>query len=164
MLKELEPMVSQFSRTRENLFAAIQGLAPQQVDECLPGRTWSIKDTMVHIATNEALMTRLLEGIATGTSTALPADFDNQRFNDEQVALAQNKGVLELRRDLDESFQRLIAVLGATTPEQLERRGTHPAAGETTVKEFLVAMYAHEEVHCRDIIQQSRALRKQIEK
>lgn len=162
MLKELEPLVSQFSRTRENLYNAVQGLALPQLDECLPGRTWSIKDTFVHIATNEMLMTRLLEGIATGTTTTLPPDFDNQRFNDEQVALARDKSVQELRKELDESFKQLIGVLGAITPDQLERRGTHPAAGETNVKEFLVAMYAHEEVHGRDVIQQARALRKQV--
>lgn len=154
-------MVSQFARSRGTMYDAIDGLAPQQLDECLPDRTWSIKDTMAHIASNQDLMTHLLETIALGTATSLAADFDNEKFNQEQVELARAKSVDELRRDLDNRFENLIAFLGTVMPDQLERRGVHPAAGDANFKEFLLAMYAHEEVHNRDIIQQARALRKQ---
>lgn len=161
MLKELEPMVSQFARSRATLYDAIDGLAPEQLDVCLPDRTWSIQDTMAHIASNEVLMTRLLESIALGTATTLPADFDNEKFNQQEVEKARGKTVQELRKHLDESFEQLIAFLGTVTPDQLDRRGVHPAAGDASFKEFLLAMYAHEEVHCRDIIQQARALKRQ---
>lgn len=159
MLKELEPFASQYKRSRETLLKAAGSLDAAQLEECLPGRDWSVKDTIIHIATNERLMTGLLQEIANGTNATLPADFDNQRFNEEQVAFGQTKSIEQLHADLDASFNNLMSVLGEFTPEQLERRGVHPAAGNTNVKEFFLAMYAHHEVHTRDVIEQARRLR-----
>lgn len=160
MLKELEPLISQYARSREALHRAVEGLSPEQLEAPLPGRDWSIKDTIIHIAANERLMSKLLRDIAYGTTTALPADFDNQRFNDETVVAGRKKSIIQLRSDLDASYANLISVLETITPEMLNRRGTHPAAGDANVKEFLLAMYAHHEVHCRDIIEQARRLKK----
>lgn len=160
MLKELEPLIAQYARSRQVLFDCIAGLNDAQLDECFPGRDWSIKDTCIHLATNEALMTNLLRDIANGGPSSLPADFDNQKFNDDTVAAGHSKNMKELRADLDKSYRNLIAVLESVTPEQLTRVGTHPAAGHTTVKEFFLAMYAHHEMHCRDVVEQSRRLKK----
>lgn len=160
MLKELEPLIAQYARSREVLHRAVEGLSPEQYVELLPGRDWSIKDTISHIIANEKLMTKLLRDIAQGTTTALPADFDNQRFNDETVAAGRKKSIEQLHADLDASYANLISVLETITPEMLVRRGTHPAAGDANVKEFLLAMYAHHEVHCRDIVEQARRLKK----
>jgi uncharacterized protein (TIGR03083 family) len=161
MLKELEPLIAQYARSRETLFKSIEGLSDEQLDECFPGRDWSIKDTLVHITTNEKLMTQLLQDIANGTKTALPADFDNQKFNDAQVAAGRSKGIAQLKADLDDSYRQLIQVLETLSPEQLRRRGMHPAAGDADVKEFLLAMYAHHEVHTRDVVEQSRRLKRE---
>src|SRR3989304_1889044 len=109
MLKELEPLVAQFARSRETLFKSVARLDAVQVEECLPGRDWSVKDTLIHIATNEALMTDLLENILRGTQSALPDDFDNQRFNAEQVVIGSSKNVEQIRADLDASHARFIA-------------------------------------------------------
>lgn len=160
MLKELEPLISQYARSRENLYRALEGLTDAQLEECLPGRDWSIKDTLIHLAANERLMTKLLRDIAEGTNTALPADFDNQKFNDESVAEGRAKSIAEIRANLETSYRNLIAVLETITAEQMNRRGIHPAAGDADVKEFLLAMYAHHEVHCRDVVEQARRLKK----
>jgi hypothetical protein len=160
MLKELEPLIAQYARSRQLLYSSLDGLTEVQADECLPDRDWSVKDTLVHIATNERLMTALLKDIADGTASELPADFDNQRFNDEQVALGHSKSIPQLRAELEASYSELIAALETITPEQIDRRGTHPAVGEATVKEFFVAMYAHHETHCRDVVEASRRLKR----
>lgn len=160
MLKELEPLVSQYARSREVLFKGIAGLTHAQLEECLPGREWSIKDTLIHLAANEALMTNLLANIAQDGPAALPEDFDNQKYNDETVAAGRAKSIEQIRADLDASYKDLIAVLETITPETLTRTGTHPAAGNTTLKEFFLAMYAHHEVHTRDVVEQARRLKK----
>lgn len=160
MLRDLEPLVSQYARSREVLLKTIGGLNDEQLDECFPERDWSIKDTMVHIAANEKLMTKLLADIAAGTNNVLPADFDNQRFNEESVAAGRAKSRAQIIAALDQSYRDMIAVLETVTPESLVRRGTHPAVGEADVKEFFLAMYAHHEVHCRDIIEQARRVKK----
>lgn len=160
MLKELEPLVAQYARSRDVLLKSIDGLDDAQLNECFPGRDWGIKDTLIHIAANEAIMTKLLADIADGGPSELPADFDNQKYNDETVAAGRSKNIDQLRADLDASYKQLIAVLETMTPEKLTHMGTHPAAGNTTVKEFFLAMYAHHEIHCRDVVEQARRLKK----
>ncbi|MBI4674217.1 MAG: DinB family protein [Chloroflexi bacterium] len=160
MLRELEPLVAQYARSRETLLSCVARLNATQVKELLPGRDWSVQDTLSHIATNEGLMRELLRDVALGTNTALPDDFDNQRFNDEQVAAGRSKSIEQLRAELEASYAQLVALLESFTPEMLNRRGTHPAAGDTNVKEFFLAMYAHHEVHCRDVVEQVRRLLK----
>jgi hypothetical protein len=160
MLKELDPLLAQYARSRDTLFKSIQGLTDAQLDEPFPGRDWSIKDTAIHIVANEKIMIALLRDIIRGTTTAMPADFDNQKYNEETVAEGRSKSLNELHQELDDSYRNLIAVLETVTPETLTRRGIHPAAGDSDVKEFLLAMYAHHEVHCRDCVEQSRRLKK----
>lgn len=160
MLAELQTLAAQYARSRETLYRTVEGLSAQERREPFPGRDWSIHDTLVHIAANERLMTELLRGIAQGTATAAPADFDNERFNAESVAAGRSKSDAELRAALDASYADLMRLLASITPEQLERRGTHPLSGEMNVKEFLLAMYAHHEVHCRDVIEQARRVKK----
>lgn len=160
MLKELEPLVSQYARSRQVLFDNVAPLNDEQVDECFPGRDWSIKDTCIHVSANEKLMTRLVQDIAQGTTNALPAEFDNETFNRESVAAGRSKNMAQIRADLDESYKHIISVLETITPKGLTRRGMHPAAGDSDVKEFFLAMYAHHEIHCRDVVEHSRRLRK----
>lgn len=160
MLRELEPLVAQYARSRATLYKCLDGLTEEQDLELLPERAWSIKDTLIHLATNEALMTDLLRDIADGDAASLPDDFDNQKFNDEAVAVGRAKSVAELRAELDASYKNVIAVLETMTPEMLKRHGTHPAAGDSDVKQFFLAMYAHHEMHCRDVVEQARRLKK----
>lgn len=160
MLKELDPLLSQYARSRETLFHCLDRLNEDETRELLPGRDWSVHDTLVHLVTNETLMLDLLCDIVKGTRFELPADFDNQRFNEQQVALGRAKTLAELRAELDANYARMIQLLEQVTPETLHRRGAHPAAGDTDVKEFFLAMYAHHEMHCRDVVEQTRRLKK----
>src|ERR1700682_5943507 len=135
MLRDLEPLLSQYARSRETLFKSITGLTDAQLDECFPGRDWSIKDTLIHIAANEGLMTGLLRDIAQGTTNAPPADFDNQTFNEESVTAGRAKSMAQIRADLDASYKQMMSVLETITLENIHRRGFHPATGDADVKE-----------------------------
>jgi len=160
MLRELEPLAAQFARSRDTLYASLARLSAAEIQERLPGRDWSVQDTLVHLATNLELMLDLLSDIVTNTRSALPADFDNQHFNDEQVARGRSKTFDQVRADLERDYARLSAMLETIPAEALARHGVHPAAGDTDVKEFLLAMYAHHEMHCRDVVEQARRLKK----
>lgn len=160
MLRELEPLAAQFARSRENLNASLARVSEAQSRELLPGRDWSILDTLTHLATNQTLMVELLGDIVAGTRRALPQEFDNQHFNDTQVARGRAQSLAEARAQLDASYARLNALLETIPLEALTRRGEHPAVGDADVKEFLLAMYAHHEMHCRDVVEQARRLNK----
>lgn len=160
MLKELEPLAAQFARSRETLEASLARLTDPQIHELLPNRDWSIQDTLVHLASNQELMIELLGNIVAGTSVTLPEDFDNQHFNDEQVARGRAESLPQVRGELDASYAHLYALMETIPADGLTRRGEHPAAGDADVKEFLLAMYAHHEVHVRDVVDQTRRLLK----
>ncbi len=160
MLRELEPLAAQFARSRDTLYAALARLDEAEIQERLPGREWSAQDTLVHLSSNLELTLDLLSDIISGTRGALPADFDNQRFNDEQVARGRTETLAQVRADLERSYARLSAMLETIPIEALSRHGVHPAVGDATVKEFLLAMYAHHEIHCRDVVAQARRLKK----
>ena len=158
MIKELQPIADQLAASRTQLFHAIEGLSDELLRVPFPGREWSIKDTLAHLAANEALMTELAEGIARGKSTHLPKDFDNDRFNAESVAARRDRSVRQVLEELVRSRQRLFKFLGDVKSDQLLRRGTHPLQGELTLREFLVVMYAHGVTHTREIEEQVRRL------
>lgn len=160
MLKELEPLLAQYARSRETLYKSLVQLDVAQTDELLPGRDWSVHDTLAHLATNQVLMVDLLADIVAGTRGALADTFDNQQFNDEQVAHGREQNLDAVRADLDAGYARLVAVLESVTLETVNRRGVHPAVGESNVKEFLLGMYAHHEMHTRDVVEQARRMKK----
>jgi uncharacterized protein (TIGR03083 family) len=160
MLRELEPFADQFKTVRRELRDAVAGLSPEQLRAPFPRGDWSIRDALAHLAANESLMTDVLQSMAAGAPSPLSADFDNDRFNAETVAKAKSLSVDQVWGELEESRSKLFRVLESLAPQQLEQCGTHPLQGELTVKEFLVAMYAHETIHTREIVEQARRLRR----
>lgn len=159
MIKDLEALVSRLKRSRLQLYGSIANLNEAQMNVPIPGGEWSIKDHLAHLAANEALMTELAECIATGQSTRLGADFDNDKFNAESVAARRGKSTNEIMDELAASREKLNAFLESVTPEQLSKRGEHPLAGWLTIKEFLVVINAHELTHAREIEDHARRLR-----
>ena len=156
-------MADQLDMAHEDLLQAIDGLDPEQIVMPFPGRDWSIKDTLAHIASNESLMTEVLQSIANGATTCLQPDFDNDRFNAEQVALSKGKSIDQLEGELEASRQKLFKVLEALRAEQVQKIGLHPLQGRVSVKEFLVVMYAHTVSHLREIREQVWRLRRMSE-
>ena len=159
MLKELDPLVDQLQMVRRNLWEAVEKLSIEQLVQKMPGGEWSIKDALAHLSANEALMSDVLESIANGTEP--PASgYDTDSINAEQVAEAESKTVAQVWQDLDESRRQLSIFLQRLTPEQIERRGSHPVQGMLNVREFLVLIYSHEATHGREIIEWTRRLKK----
>ncbi len=160
MLKELQSLADQLTFTHENLKRQARGLTPEQLRERLPGGDWSIQDVLAHLAANESLMTDVLSGIATGDTSVLPQDYDNDRVNAKAVQSARTDSIDQVLTALEQSHLKLMSALETITVDQLARRGVHPLQGWLTAKEFLVVMYAHKETHCRELTAHARRLRK----
>ena len=106
-------------------------------------------------------MTDLAYGIATGESTTLGEDFDNDKYNAESVAQRRNKSTNEVLDEMHNSREHLETLLEKVTPDQLTRHGEHPLQGWLTLKEFLVVMLAHEVTHGREIEAQVRRIKQE---
>jgi hypothetical protein len=151
MIKELQALAHKLNEAHTLLdqvcaqMTLAQMISPRAVGE------WSAKDVLAHLVTNTDLMTTLAECIVTGQNPSLPADFDNDRFNAEQVAALKDVPAAELRKRFDTTHQDVMDFLGQVAPEQLSICGRHPLQGELALKEFLVAVYAHETTHGREL-------------
>ncbi|MGE5139051.1 MAG: DinB family protein [Rudaea sp.] len=159
MLRELEALVDMLSISRRNLWRAIESLSPDELLLRMPGSEWSIKDALAHLGGNEALMTKALQNIATGSQES-EREFDNEAENRAQIARGRQESLAEVLQDLEESRRRLLELLDGLNQEQLERRGSHPYQGEMTVREFLTVIFTHEETHTREIVEWARQLKK----
>jgi uncharacterized damage-inducible protein DinB len=151
-LKELQPFIDQMNLSREKLWKALDGLSIEQLLEPMPNGDWSIKDALAHIVMSEPILTETLRRILAGKDASVPPDFDTDEANAVQVAGAKAMSLAELWLALDEDRTRLFKLLDAVTPEQVARRGAEGNQGALTVKEFLTVMYAHEEMHAREIV------------
>ena len=159
MIKDLEALASRLERSRSHIYNCIAGLSEAQLQEPSPGGNWSIHDSLAHLAANEELMTDLAYGIATGESTSMGEDFDNDRYNAESVAQLREKTTSQILDEMHDSRERLGTLLDKVTPDQLTRRGEHPLQGWLNLKEFLVVMLAHEVTHGREIEEQVRRIK-----
>jgi uncharacterized protein (TIGR03083 family) len=164
MIKDLEALASRLERSRSHIYNIIAGLSEAQLSEPSPGGNWSIHDMLAHLAANEELMTDLAYGIATGESTSMGEDFDNDRYNAESVAQRREKATSEILDELHDSRERLETLLDKVTPDQLTRRGEHPLQGWLNLKEFLVVMLAHEVTHGREMEEQTRRIKAENKK
>lgn len=164
MIKDLEALASRLERSRSHIYNCIAGLSEAQLQEPSPGGNWSIHDSLAHLAANEELMTDLAYGIATGESTSMGEDFDNDRYNAESVAQRRDKVTGQILDELHDSRERLETLLDKVTPDQLTRRGEHPLQGWLNLKEFLVVMLAHEVTHGREIEEQVRRIKAENKK
>lgn len=164
MIKDLEALASRLERSRSHIYNSIAGLSEAQLQEPSPGGNWSIHDSLAHLAANEELMTDLAYGIATGESTTLGEDFDNDRYNAESVAQRHDQVTSQILDEMHDSRERLETLLDKVTPDQLTRRGEHPLQGWLNLKEFLVVMLAHEVTHGREIEEQMRRIKAENKK
>ncbi len=151
MLKELEPIASKLKEERGVLWRALDALTEEQATTLKVNDGWTIKDAIAHLAGAERGMTRIAQGMASNTDPQLPEGYNNDEYNARQVAKRQALPLAEIRNELDDSRNGLMALLEGLTAKQLELCGEHPLAGETALKDLLVIIYNHEVAHCKEI-------------
>lgn len=138
------------------------GLTPEQLQTQVytDGLAWKAHDLLAHFVEVEGSIIKIIRRIAEG-GEGVPADFDINRWN------ARHTTEMSAKHDdawlIDEFARRRaenVAWVRSLTPEQLERRGRHPALGETEIKHMLKLIYIHLQGHMRDI---KRALARNAE-
>lgn len=140
-----------------------RGLATEQLQAQIytDGLAWKTHDLLAHFVEVEGSIIKIIRRIAEG-GEGVPADFDINRWNarhtTEMSAAHEDAWLVEefARRRAEN-----VAWVRSLAPEQFERRGRHPALGETEVKHMLKLIYIHLQGHQRDI---KRALERGVQK
>jgi hypothetical protein len=114
------------------------------------GAKWDVRGIFEHLIESERTLRKLFESVVAGGAGASP-DFDIDRFNREHTGrLAEvSREDLHLRfvenRKLTSDFARGL------NDEQLDRRGRHPAMGDSSVEDMLKMIYLHNTMHVKDV-------------
>ncbi|MBX3003078.1 MAG: DinB family protein [Anaerolineales bacterium] len=137
----------------EKTLAFLRALSPEQMQTRIyeDGLAWTTHDLLAHFVEVEGSIGRVMQRVAAG-GEGVPADFNINRWN------ASHTSEMSTQHDdawlLDEFARRRAATVEwvrGLSDEALERRGRHPALGETEVKHMAKLMYIHLIGHQRDI-------------
>jgi len=137
----------------DKTLAFFRQLTPQQMQAQIyeDGLAWNTHDLLAHFVEVEGSIGRVLRQVSEG-GEGVAADFNINRWN------ARHTTEMSAAHDdawLLEEFARRRAAnvewVSTLTDELLERRGRHPALGETELKHMVKLMYIHLIGHQRDI-------------
>ncbi len=140
------------NRTREELLELISRMEPADWDK--PAQSveggWTVKQTLLHIATSEKGQIATGKAIAAGQPT-VPDDFDLARYNRRQLEKNSAKQLPEILFGMAESRQKLLTFLEEVTADDLDKRGKHGRGDVLTLEQLFYRVGEHEADHTSEI-------------
>jgi uncharacterized damage-inducible protein DinB len=146
----LPQMVALLERTPRALHALLDGLPPEWTDGTDTPGGWRARDVVGHLITGELTdwMPRAEIILEHGTSREF------ERF--DRLAHAERDRGVSLRELVDRFGELRAASLAAlrdrVTDADLDRRGTHPALGEVTLRQLLATWAVHDLDHTAQLL------------
>jgi hypothetical protein len=128
-------------------------LTPEQMQTRIytDGLAWKTHDLLAHFVEVEGSILRIISRIANGED-GVGVDFNIDRWNARHTTeMSQQHDDVALIAEFAKRRAATVSWVRTLQPEQLERRGRHPALGVTEVKHMLKLMYIHLQGHMRDI-------------
>ncbi len=113
---------------------------------------WTVRDLLAHFVSAEELLLQVAQNIAAGGRGA-PEGSDYNAINAQEQQRLAGIPPQELLPTLVADRQATIAWTEALSEEDLDRMGYHPALGNITIETFLTAIYGHQLMHMRDLMQ-----------
>jgi hypothetical protein len=151
----LEETVAVLTRTPATLDALLRGLPESWVRSNEGKDTWSAFDLVGHLIVGERTdwMTRVRVILENGE--ARPFDrFDRlAQSRESQTRESQNKSLEQLLDDFARLRRENLAALQALNlqPEDLSRKGRHPALGVVTLRQLLATWTVHDLTHVHQL-------------
>jgi len=153
MSERLERLVQRLEKGLNKTVSIFGSLSPAQwgvvlYEEPYP---WTVRDLLAHFVSAEEGLLRLAQDIAEGGQGA-PEGFDYDAFNAAEQRRLAGIPPEQLLSDLQAARRRTIAWVRGLSEADLDRVGRHPALGEITLETFIEAIYGHQLLHMRDLM------------
>ena len=124
---------------------------------------WTVKDILAHLASMGASPSFFI-GMAqramssSGGGGGMPADFDVNAFNNQQVEIRKEKSIFELLAEFRQGHEKGAELIGATPDEVLTFKMPNPfQGGMSTALEMIEGSCCdHEAQHLMDVAQALR--------
>jgi hypothetical protein len=122
-------LLSQMKAGWDEVQAFINSLSNEQLTVNTDASGWTVKDHLMHLAVwqdgIEALLRKESRHKTMGLTDALWEDGEVDEINGYLKELHVTKPMDEIRRLADESYQRLVATIGALSEEELNAPYSH---------------------------------------
>lgn len=151
MLPELEPVAWKLGENRRLLDQVLGRLNQEEVDSPPGEGIYSPRQVLAHLAGAERGMTRLMQSMAAGENPQLKPDYDNDYYNARQQQKRASMSFADLRSELGETRQALLAFMETLKAEDLQKEGEHPTVGQSTVLGVLTTHQTHEWDHIMEM-------------
>jgi hypothetical protein len=131
-----------------------ESLKPEEWDGVLYDEPypWSVRDLLAHFVSAEAGLLQLAQDVAAGGPGA-PQGFDYDAYNASEQERLAHVPREQLLADLIAARQVTLTWVEELEETALDRTGRHPALGEISVKTVINAIYGHQLMHMRDLMQ-----------
>ena len=154
MSERIERLVARLQKGIGKTKAVFEAISPAQWETVLYEEPypWTVRDLLAHFVSAEEGLLRIAQDIAAGGPGA-PEGFDYDAYNAAEQKRLADVPPEKLLADLTAARQRTIEWVKSLQEADLDRVGRHPALGEIDLETFINAIYGHQLLHMRDLMQ-----------
>lgn len=153
MTERVEALKERLQKGIDKTLAIFGSIRPGQWEAVLYEQPypWTVRDLLAHFVSSEEGLRQLAQDIAAGGPGA-PEGFDYDAYNAAEQQRLANVPPEQLLADLKAARQRTLEWVATLTDEDLDRVGRHPALGPVNLETFINAIYGHQLMHMRDLM------------
>ncbi len=154
MSERIDQLLDRLRKGIEKTTSIFGSISPAQWETVLYEKPypWTVRDLLAHFVSAEEGLLRLAQDIAAGGPGA-PEGFDYNAYNAAEQERLAGLPPERLLADLAAARQRTIEWVQSLQETDLDRKGRHPALGEIDLETFINAIYGHQLLHMRDLMQ-----------
>ncbi len=153
MSERVERLLKRLEKGLNKTLSIFGSLSPVQWDVVLYEEPypWTVRDLLAHFVAAEEGLLQIAQDIAQGGPGA-PEGFDYDAYNAAEHQRRAGIPPEQLLKDLEAARRRTIEWVRGLTDADLDRVGRHPALGEISLETFIEAIYGHQLLHMRDLM------------
>ena len=154
MSERVEALLARLQKGLDKTTALFRALEPAQWEMTLYAEPypWTVRGLLAHLVSAEDGLRGLAQDVAGGGRGA-PEGFDYDAYNTAEQERLAAVSAGQLLADLVASRQETLAWAATLVEADLERTGYHPALGWVSLETLVTAIYGHQLMHARDLIQ-----------
>ncbi|NJD60558.1 MAG: hypothetical protein C3F13_08860 [Anaerolineales bacterium] len=143
----IDKLIARMEKSRAQLDAALEKLAPQQ--DIYP--TWKVKQLMDHITGWDELVAATLQAYSRGVDPVMMMADGIDHYNSESISARKDVTLEKSRRDYQEARAKVLRLLRGLPVEIYEKEFVAPWGGQCTVEGIMKIFVSHEREHARHI-------------
>lgn len=157
MLPELQALTHELNANQGTFTTFLRSLDDTKLNASGANNEYSPREALAHLVGAEISMLRMAKNWMAGQDNRLRPDFDRDFFNRRQLEKRAGQSLDDLLADWQMAQRGLIALMETVTEQDLDKRGDHPSAKDTTLRNLFLIITTHEADHMRAVMNANHA-------